>query len=195
MATVWWNVKNGLPPGSELSRLLRAIGSNSRTSTEINLPKSITAAYFTEPLQLLDFHKEPLKTTDHTLVELKPNDDTTEAYVLEYKKAGTLIIDRTTPEARERRGHLVRYTVAADWYFIAQRKRLRGSRNETRTFCPLVSDCQYCHLGRTYRFPFSPPPRLTMTRSRPFLLSVALLLLSQAWSFPRSPPRRSWCKH
>jgi len=78
------------------------------------LPGRCVAAYRTNPLNLTQFSDQPslILTADLKLVEFGSQHKV--QFKLDYKEPGTIIADRTTPEARQRPNHQLEYTVAAD---------------------------------------------------------------------------------
>ena len=81
------------------------------------LPKVTVAVYYTDPYRLSEFFDEPIKVVTNRLVfiDFKRRDAPFSlASTPAYRAAGTIVLDRTVPEARSNLDHQVIYTIAAD---------------------------------------------------------------------------------
>jgi hypothetical protein len=87
-------------------------------SANVWLPTQCILSYYTNPDQLLEFADKPSLTATVELKNIEFDFQNKVEFVLskrsDYKNAGTIIVDRTTPEARARPDHKVSYMLAAD---------------------------------------------------------------------------------
>ena len=82
-------------------------------SVGIWLPSRCVASYYAHPLTLSEFSDQPILTITHQLRLVEFGQKSIQ-FALDYKKAGSFIIDRTLPEALAAPDRRVIYTVAAD---------------------------------------------------------------------------------
>lgn len=97
--------------------LVQSEGWKYHAEADIWLPSRCVASFYTRPAELDEFFDRPIRTitSDLTLVEFVRRDV---QFALDqrsdYKHPGTVVTDRTVPEARASRDHKVIYTVAAN---------------------------------------------------------------------------------
>jgi hypothetical protein len=101
------------PAGQRIVRI-RSGSWKQYASSGIWLPGQCVAWYYTNPFALTDFSDEPRLTVslDLNRIEFRPKKPCLS--VLDYKTPGTLIVDRSSPEARQAPNHQVLYTAPAD---------------------------------------------------------------------------------
>jgi hypothetical protein len=78
------------------------------------LPGRCVESYYTERFALTDFSDQPRSSVTFQLDEVQFSLPKDIKFALDYTTAGSMILDRTSLEARERPGHQVAYKVAAD---------------------------------------------------------------------------------
>jgi hypothetical protein len=105
------------------------------------LPGQCVASYYTNPFALTDFADEPRLTVtlDLNRIEFRPKK--AGSFVLDYRTPGTLIVDRSSPEARQAPSHQVLYTAPADG--LSLRRMGEGvvqELNRTRFFAWMVAN-------------------------------------------------------
>jgi hypothetical protein len=110
-------------------------------AADIWLPGQCTFAYYASQ-SLTEFSQEVMLRMTIKLSSLTFNPSQDTSFVLDYQKPGTTILDRTTPEARSNRAHMVVHKIAANGApprdrAPAMQHEVNPSRNGFR-FCVLV---------------------------------------------------------
>ena len=82
------------------------------------LPNRCVESYYTGRLALTEFYDRPHLTVTFQLNRVKFGHRENIPFALDYKKSGSLIVDRSTPEAQKEPGHEVVYTVAANGHLL-----------------------------------------------------------------------------
>lgn len=83
-------------------------------SKSIWLPHRCTKSYHTDRFTLQDFSEKPRLAIVLKLNKCEFGDKPNCAFALDYRRAGTVVIERTTPEAQSRPDHAVNYTISAN---------------------------------------------------------------------------------
>jgi len=78
------------------------------------LPKKCVESYFTDRFSLTQFSDKPRLQIILELETIEFGSPTNARFALDYNRPGSVVIDRTTPEARQRKRHEVAYTVSAN---------------------------------------------------------------------------------
>ena len=78
------------------------------------LPQKCTESYYTYPSGYSSFTRQPMLTYSLRLKHANFSHQKDFKYALDYKRPGTLVVDRTTVDARQSPGHQVSYEVSAD---------------------------------------------------------------------------------
>lgn len=79
---------------------------------DIWLPGRCVANFYANP-ELTEFSEKPSNVATAELQKIEFGSPKQVSYVLDYKKPGAVILDRTTPEALTNRGHVIKYVVSA----------------------------------------------------------------------------------